>query len=262
MRKMCAALRNAGGSDMKNLFQRFSLAVPLALAIGVPYLLTSESTESMRGTVGSWFASDQDDVTPVAGITDPEVGRALALSDRSTAAEQAPRPVTATPVATLEGVLRFDITPRWIMDNWPHVSTTRTDGELDGLRVPLITGTRPQDVAGSLTYYFDKQRVVQRVALDGVVGDDRHLVSVVTRVFHLEPEPQAGVGVFVSKWNGEATSALWIRRLPVVSADNPYQKFEFALELNRPSHYFGLSPLFRSRLQNAQANSLSSPEVR
>ncbi len=165
-------------------------------------------------------------------------------------------------MAALEGVLRFDITPRWVMDNWPHVSTTRTDGELDGLRVPLITGTRPQDVAGSLTYYFDKQRVVQRIALDGVVGDDRHLVSVATRVFHLQPEPQAGVGIFVSKWNGEATSALWIRRLPVVSAENPYQKFEFALELNRPNHYFGLSPLFRARLQNAQASLQPSPAVR
>ena len=108
-------------------------------------------------------------LTPVAGITDPDVGRALALSDRRRT-EQAPRSATATPVATLEGVLRFDITPRWVMDNWPHVSTTRTDGELDGLRVPLITGTRPQDVAGSLTYYFDKQRVVQRIALDGSRG--------------------------------------------------------------------------------------------
>jgi hypothetical protein len=246
---------------MTNLFRRFSLAIPLALAIGVPYLLTSESTEPMRGTVGSWFAGGKDDVPPVEGITDPDVGRALALSDRETA-QKASRSAKVTPVATLEGVLRFDITPRWVMDNWPHVSTTRTDGELDGLRVPLITGTRPQDIAGSLTYYFDRQRVVQRIALDGVVGDDRYLVSVATRVFQLQPEPQAGVGIFVSKWNGEATSALWIRRLPVVSAENPYQKFEFALELNRPNHYFGLSPLFRSRLQNSQASSQPSPAVR
>lgn len=246
---------------MINLFQRFSLAIPLALAIGVPYLLTSESTESMRGTIGAWFAAGPAEVTPVAGIQDPQVGRALALSERSTMGLP-PLTATVTPVATLEGVLRFDITPRWVMDNWPHVSTTRADGDLDGLRVPLITGTNPQDVAGSLTYYFDRQRVVQRVALDGVVGDERHLVSVVTRVFHLEADLQAGAGIYVSKWNGEATSALWIRRAPVVSADNPYQKFEFALELNRPSHYFGLSPLFRARLQHAQASVRASADVR
>jgi len=192
-------------------------------------------------------------VVPVEGITDPEVGRALALSARSTEAEL-PRSATATPVATLEGVLRFDITPRWVLDNWPHVSTTRADGELDGLRVPLITGTRPQDVAGSLTYYFDKQRVVQRIALDGMVGDERHLVSIATRVFQLQTEPQSGAGVFVSKWNGKVTSALWIRRLPVVSVENPYQQFEFAMELNRPNHTFGLSPLFRARLENTQAS--------
>jgi hypothetical protein len=238
---------------MSNVFQRFSLAIPLALAVGVPYVLTSESTESVRGTVGSWFTGSADEVTPVEGITDPEVGRTLALTQRSTAVKPQ-QPATATPRVTLEGVLRFDITPRWVMENWPQVSTTRAEDQLDGLRVPLVTGTQPQDVAGSLTYYFDKQRVVQRIALDGVVGDDRHLVTVVTRTFHLEPEPQAGVGVFVTKWNGQATSALWIRRAPVVSVNNPYSKFEFAMELNRPNHYFGLSPLFRARLENAQAN--------
>ncbi len=247
---------------MKGLFQRFSLAIPLALAIGVPYLLTSESTESVRGTIGAWLSGGQrDDVAPEPGITDPAVGRALALSDLSTSSAPL-RSATSTPVATLEGVLRFDITPRWVMDNWPRVSTTRSEGDLDGLRVPLITGTRPQDVAGSLTYYFDEQRVVQRIALDGVVGDERHLVSVVTRVFHLQPEPLAGVGVFVSKWNGTTTSALWIRRLPVVAVENPYQKFEFAMELNRPNHYFGLSPLFRARLENSQAGVELSPSLR
>ncbi|MHB0955969.1 MAG: DUF6690 family protein [Pirellulaceae bacterium] len=236
---------------MSNLFRRFSLSVPLALSIGVPYLLTSESTESLRGTVGSWFTTAPRPSDSVEGIADPDVGRLLSLSEQPLA-HSAPATARVTPVANLAGVLRFDITPQWIMDNWPHIATTRSEGGLDGLRVPLITGIRPEDVVGSLTYYFDKQRIVQRVALDGVTGDDRQLVAVVTQTFQLQPDPQAGVGIFVSKWNGEATSALWIRRLPVVSADNPFQKFEFSLELNRPNHYFGLSPLLRARLQNAQ----------
>ncbi|MHB8970982.1 MAG: DUF6690 family protein [Pirellulaceae bacterium] len=246
---------------MSKLFQRFSLAVPLALSIGVPYMLTSESTESMRGTVGSWFASAPSPGKSAQGIVDPEVSRLLSLSEQQLT-QPAPAAARVTPVANLEGVLRFDITPQWIMDNWPRVATTRNEGGLDGLRVPLITGTRPEDVAGSLTYYFDKQRVVQRIALDGVAGDDRNLVTLVTRSFQLQPEPQAGVGIFVSKWNGEATSALWIRRLPVVSVDNPFQKFEFSLELNRPNHYFGLSPMFRARLQNAQASAETAPRIR
>jgi hypothetical protein len=246
---------------MAQVLQRFSLAVPLALAIGVPFLLTSESTEPLRGTVGSWWSPDESALPQIEGIADPRVQQMLALSEKSVQ-WQASAAGTTTPVANLEGILRFDISPRWILDNWPHVATTRADDELDGLRVPLITGTRPHDVAGSLTYYFDKQHVVQRIALDGIVGDERHLVSVVTRLFQLQPDPHVDARVFVSKWNGRPTSALWIHRLPVVSADSPYQKFEFALELNRPNHYFGLSPLFRARLEHAQARELDPATTR
>jgi hypothetical protein len=248
---------------MSNTWQRFSLAVPLALAVGVPFVMTSESTESLRGSVSSMFAGETPPSAAATGITDPDVSRLLSLSEQqlSAPAAGAERP---TPVASLEGVLRFDITPQWIMDNWPHVATTRNEGGMDGLRVPLVTGTTSESVAGSLTYYFDPQRVVQRIALDGVTGDERNLVGLVTRVYHLTPEPQAGVGIYVSKWNGEPTSALWIRRLPLVTAGNPFQKFEFSLELNRPNHYFGLSPLFKARLQHAQAKveSVDQPERR
>ena len=246
---------------MSSTLRRVSLAVPLALSLGVPYVLMSESTESLRGSVQSLVSSSPSAGETVQGITDPEVGRLLSLSEKQLA-QPAAAPARLAPVAKLEGVLRFDITPQWVMDNWPNVATTRNEGGLDGLRVPLITGTRPEDVAGSLTYYFDNQRVVQRIALDGVTGDERQLVASVTRAFQLQPEPQAGVGIYVSKWNGEPTSAMWIRRLPVVSVDNPFQKFEFSLELNRPNHYFGLSPMFRARLQNAQANSAISPTLR
>lgn len=244
---------------MPNILQRFSLIVPLALAVGVPFVLMSESTESLRGSVGSWFAAESPPSVASEGITDPEVSRVLSLSEQqlSTPVAASTRP---TPAASLEGALRFDITPQWIMDNWPHVATTRNEGGMDGLRVPLVTGTQADSVAGSLTYYFDSQRVVQRIALDGITGDERGIVNLVTRVYHLQPEPQAGVGIYVSKWNGEPTSALWIRRLPVVNAENRFQKFEFSLELNRPNHYFGLSPLFKARLQNAQAKAESANE--
>ena len=192
---------------MPNILQRFSLAVPLALAVGVPFVLTSESTESLRGSVGSMFATETPPSAAATGITDPEVSRLLSLSEQQLSAPVAgtERP---TPVASLEGVLRFDITPQWIMDNWPHVATTRNEGGMDGLRVPLVTGTTSESVAGSLTYYFDAQHVVQRIALDGITGDERNLVGLVTRVYHLTPEPQAGVGIYVSKWNGEPTSAV------------------------------------------------------
>ena len=246
---------------MVALFRRFSLVLPLALAVALPYLLTSDSTKAFRDSARGWFAAGKGGASPVEGITDPEVGRLLSATQQY-GGPSSPQTASIAPVTALEGVLRFDILPRWVMETWPHVSATGTDGQLDGLRVPLVTGTRPHDVVGSLTYYFDKNQQVQRISLDGVVGDDRYLVSVVTRVFQLQPEQLGGIGLYLSKWNGKPTSALLIRRLPVISAENPLQKLEIALELNRPRNYFGLSPEFQARLGQTLASPIPSTSMR
>jgi len=248
---------------MLGLIRRFSLLIMLVSAVAIPYAMVSESTGPLREKIQDLFASRSGDLESVDGIIDPEVNRLLAMQQQvDPSLMQNTAQLSLTPTVQLEGALRFDVTPRWVMDNWPHVSTTRIDGPLDGLRVPLITGTRAFDVVGSLTYYFDKQQQVQRISLDGVVGDDRHLVSVVTRTFGLKPEPTAGAGIYLAKWNGKPTSALWIRRLAVVHAGNPYQKFELALELNRPSNYFGLSRRLQNRIEHAHASTPAAHTVR
>ena len=48
------------------------------------------------------------------------------------------------------------------MRRWPRV-TTVPQFALAGLRVPLVTGTQIDDLAGSLTYYFDRTDQVQRI---------------------------------------------------------------------------------------------------
>ena len=68
-----------------------------------------------------------------------------------------PRPTT--PVLSLEEVLRFDVTTAWVLSKWPRVSANLAELDMQGYRVPLVTGTGDADVAGSLTYYFNaKQR--------------------------------------------------------------------------------------------------------
>lgn len=249
---------------MLGLVRKVSLGIPLALAVGVPYAMMSESTQSVRSAFSSvldtWVTPGQD-AAAVPGITDPAVARILGASNQIDAAV-ARTPATTIPTVQLEGLLRFDISPRWVIENWPYVATTRGDGGLDGLRVPVVTGTQPHDVAGSLTYYFDQQQQVQRIALDGVVGDERQLVAVVTRLFQLQAKPVPGISLFVATWNGKTTSALCIRRFPVLNADTARHQFEFALELNRPSNYFGLSNDFRARLQYAQASHGGTASVR
>ncbi len=238
---------------MTELIRKFATPLLLVLAFVVPYAMFGDSTGPLREKIQSLLASDVAEMPQIDGIMDPAVNRLLAQQQQYAPAGQAAAGTRLTPTINLEGVLRFDVSPRWVLDSWPRVSTTRIDGPLDGLRVPLVTGTGPTDVVGSLTYYFDQHQQVQRIALDGIVGDERAVVAVVTRIFQLQPEPAAGTGVFLAKWNGQPTSALLIHRMPVVSAEHPLQKFSFTLELNRPSNYFGLSRQLQNELQRTHA---------
>lgn len=134
----------------------------------------------------------------------------------------------------LEEVLRFDISPRWVVEHWGRVSTLRSPDDLEGLRVPLVTGTDLAAVTGSLTYYFNHQQQVQRITLDGHTGDDRRLVSVVTARFKLRHEAGRGAGLYVARWNGQPTSVLRISHGKVIRSDAPHARLHFSLELNQP----------------------------
>jgi hypothetical protein len=114
--------------------------------------------------------------------------------------------------------------------------------DLEGLRVPLVTGHETDDLAGSLTYYFNHKREVQRIAFDGYTGDPRPLIATVTQYYRLHEEPTLGAGLYLAKWNGNPTSMLRIRHSPVVRANYPNSHYEVRLEINRPAVRYGLSP--------------------
>ena len=61
-------------------------------------------------------------------------------------------------------LFRFDITPEWVVQNWPRVSSQLAEFSFSGLRVPVVSGTSIHDLAGSLTYYFDSQQRLQRTS--------------------------------------------------------------------------------------------------
>lgn len=239
---------------MTQFLRRNHLLILLVLSVAIPYVMLGEAAKPVRDKVRNLLSTQSNEPNPMEGIDDPDVGRLLAMQQQvNTTAKPDEKAGNLTPTVTFEGILRFDISPRWVMQHWPHVSTTGTDGSLDGLRVPVITGTDPKDAIGSLTYYFDAQRQVQRISVDGIIGDQRRVVSVVTGRFQLKPEPTAGVGLYVARWNGEPISALWIRRMPMVETGDGAARHEFALELNRPDNYQGLSSRLRNRIENAHA---------
>jgi hypothetical protein len=149
----------------------------------------------------------------------------------------------------LAEVLRFDITPRWVIDHWGRVSTVHADQQLEGLRVPLVTGTSLDDVAGSLTFYFDGQQRVRRITLHGQTGDERTLVAIGIKHFGLRQEPSLGAGTFINRWNSKPMNALVISHAPIVRMNNPNTRLNIDLELNDLRAGYGMSYEFTERLQ-------------
>ncbi|PQO34384.1 hypothetical protein DTL21_12715 [Bremerella cremea] len=152
------------------------------------------------------------------------------------------QPLAAPIFQEFDHFINFNATPRWIMETWPHVSTTLSDLNLEGMRVPLVSGSRVDDIAGSLTYYFDKDKQLQRITFHGTTGDERRLVSTLTQHYNFESEPTVAGSLYMVKWNGEPVSVFRAEPSPVVNQNLPHTRLKIDLEINRPSRYYSLSP--------------------
>jgi hypothetical protein len=149
-----------------------------------------------------------------------------------------PSPPNSNTIVTpsLDEVFRFDVTVEWIMQRWPRVSTGLPYPKLQGYRVPLVTGTSLGDVAGSLTYYFNAQQRVERIAFRGTTGDPGMLVNLLTTkhrfIRRLTNDPGLVLYESVDSDNHPA-GVLRIRSARVVKVDQPYSRFEIELMMDR-----------------------------
>jgi hypothetical protein len=204
-------------------------------AVGVPYLLSASS--DWWTTFKSRFASS---AKPGDAATS---GAALGQA----AASPGGVPLAPGPVATkgpIEGygrynlieVLDFDGTPEWVMARWPRVTVGLAEVDMQGYRMPLVTGTSEDDLAGSLTYYFDKTRRVKLVHFRGTTGNPRKLIALVTQRygFAAQPSGEANLLLYQVKWNGRPTSELRIRTAQVLRASEPNARYQVELAMRRP----------------------------
>ncbi|NLS97101.1 MAG: hypothetical protein GXX96_33610 [Planctomycetaceae bacterium] len=134
-------------------------------------------------------------------------------------------------------VLRFDLTPSFVAQRWPRVTTSLYELDLQGFRVPLVTGTDPDDLAGSLTYYFNQDRRLQRITFAGTTGDYRRLLYLLTTYYGFvnRPTNTPNVILFEVPSSETAASYLWVRPVDVLRADQPLNRFHLTLVLERPS---------------------------
>ncbi len=164
-----------------------------------------------------------------------------------------PQPIGGGEIHDLREVLRFDIYPGWLPQRFSRVTTVLSNVQLDGLRVPLITGTRPTDLAGTLTYYFDGSQALQRINLHGLTGDPSHLANLMVQYYGLRPENSLGGQLFTSRWNNRVSSVLHVAPAPIMYAGADHSKYIVFLELNQHSPSFSLSEEAGALLINSQA---------
>ena len=204
----------------------------LLLAIGVPVSLFS-TADMMSG--GKKNATPPPVAVPASlqqgasGGFSPGAAPGLNLPPNASPADYAPLP-------SLAEVLRFDATVEWILHRWPRVTTGLPYLQLQGYRVPLMTGANPTDVAGSLTYYFNARQQVQRITLRGATGDPSVLATILASRYNftrrLTNDPSVVLYEAVDSSN-QPVGSLKIRSAPVVKANQPYSRFEVDLVMDR-----------------------------
>ena len=140
-------------------------------------------------------------------------------------------------VQDASSVFDFHITPEWIVAHWPTVSTGLAQLQLEGYRVPLVTGTAQHDLAGSLTYYFDAEQKLQQITFIGTTGDPRPLIGLLTTRFHLTRRLVNDPGLVVYEavhYNNQPASSLRIRLAPLAQPNDLYRCYDIELSLGRP----------------------------
>lgn len=153
----------------------------------------------------------------------------------------------------LREVVRFDITPAQVTQRFSRVTTVLSNVQMDGLRVPVVTGTLPTDIAGTLTYYFDVNKTVQRIQLYGTTGDPSLIANLMVEYYRLKPEQSLGGQLFTTRWNNRVTSVMHVTPAPVIYAGATNARFAVFLELNQPSSQYALSEEASQTLGQTQA---------
>lgn len=161
----------------------------------------------------------------------------------------------------LTEIIRFDVAPGWVINNWGRVSTRLSELDLEGLRVSVVTGTSASDLVGSLTYYFDRRQSLQRITYRGNSGDPMQLVKLLSDNFHLRAEPWLGAGFYIAHENPQKIlSALRIKHAPIIRSDNVNERYDVEFELNRPGSDRELSKYFQSLLSSDRRSKTWTPE--
>lgn len=206
----------------------------LGAAVGVPYVVENSDQLQAQFQSSPPAATANDSLAAVATSTGvPTMPVLKSPGDhlyRSTA------PLEGIPAYSIADVLRMDVSKEWVYSRWARKSTGLAEPQLFGVRVPLVSGTRMSDVAGSLTYYFNVAGQVDKIRLNGKTADPSELVGLVSRRYGLQPAIPLvpGEQLYRVVRDGRVESELKTRTGSVLWATSPHTSFSVELEINRP----------------------------
>ncbi|MFO0871743.1 MAG: DUF6690 family protein [Pirellulales bacterium] len=217
----------------------------VAIAVAGPYLWSHpDALPSLQRSASSWFSAPSSSSSNHFGTSfvstsplgDNELGLAggLPLADDQSS-------LAGAPITDFGELLRFDVTPDWVTSRWARVTTVISEQGWQGLRVPVVTGTQVDDLAGSLTYYFDSLRRVQRITFKGATGDPQRLISWAVTVGGMKRESTLAAELYTRRWSGRATAVLALQRQGVMRSDSPRHRIEVLLEVCGPQNRAGVS---------------------
>lgn len=205
----------------------FLTGMGLVVAAGVPFVYYN---------AGDWLKSASASAAALVPATGAAAGDQAAAA--AGAAPGAP-PADRIPILAMSDALRFDITPDGILRYWPRVSTGLGQIQLHGYRVPLITGTAEDDVAGSATYYFNPQQQLQRITFYGTTGNPQRLLAVLAGRYNFARKVLNSPSMYVYEVADPSglppQSTCRIEQADVVKAAEPYTRYKISLTIERPT---------------------------
>lgn len=155
-------------------------------------------------------------------------------------------------------LLSFGVTQDWIRGNWNRVSTRLGELDLQGWRVPYSGGA--DDFVGSVTYYFDRRRQVQRIILHGYTSNPGELVQLAESHYRMTRIPDPVKDVYVAVVDGQPLGGMHCAYASVLNDRMAQEQCEVTLELNRQRSEYGMSYEFEQLLGRSQkANEMLTP---
>ena len=200
----------------------------------------------------SWFGTVEVEKKPEPRAADnlpPLAGSG------ATAGREVDRRANGPPGITLGDVLRFDITPNWLKQNWNRVTTQLTDPDLHGIRVPYCSGYDVHDFTGSLSYYFNRQNRVERITMFGFMGDAEPLAALLEQRFGFKRYASVGPGLYMLYQGDRPLGVLRIED-STISQMQSGQNYQVHVEINLPHAQAKMSEAMLTELRRLREANL------